>query len=138
MTQTVPQFDHNFVAAFLNLSPDVQVSPGPPSYEGTADTIGKAVVITVGSGPGLSDESIFDGVMVAIDVAGNQNDPQSAQDLALLVDAKMLTLQSSATVSGLRIKSVVRAGGRPVPFVVDDGDRWHYSCSYVWSVESGL
>jgi hypothetical protein len=133
---TTPVFDHRMVAAFLALPADVDVSPGPPSYEGVADTVGKAVVLTVGGGPGLNTQQLFDGVFVTVDIAGDQNDPDSANDLARLVDQQILSLHYTQTIGGVRVLYATRAGGRPTPVSVDDGDRWHLACSYVWQVQS--
>lgn len=116
----------------------VEYNPGPPSYEGVADTVGRACVVTVGGGPGLEIEQAFDRVTVDLDVAGDQNDPQSAEDLALALDRRILLLDHTQTVGGVRVLCATRAGGRPTPVGVDDGDRWHLACGYVWRVGSGV
>lgn len=117
---------------------DVQFDPGPADYEGTADSVNKAIVITIGGGPGLTLERMIDRVVVGVDVAGDQNDFASSEDLAVLVDRKMLAVDSSRLVSGVMVHDISRAGGRPTPTSVDNGDRWHHSCSYVWQVGSGV
>lgn len=131
-------FDYRVVAAFLDLPTDVEVNPGPPSYSGVADSSGRAVILTVGGGSGLTTEQLFDGVLVGVDVAGDQNDPDSAIELARLVDRKVLGLHYTQTIGGVRVKYATRVGGRPTPVGVDDGDRWHLACGYLWQVQSGV
>lgn len=138
---TVPvgtYFGYKTVLAFLDLNEEIEKNPGPPTYEGTADTINRAVVVTVGGGPGLILESIIDRVVVSVDCAGDQNDYDSAEALAMLVDRQILAIASAKTIDGIRVYGATRAGGRPTPVSVDDGDRWHLSCSYVWQVQSGV
>lgn len=138
-------FGYRHVAGHLVLNDGIEVNPGPPTYEGVADTVNRAVVITVGGGPGLFLEEVFDRVLVSIDTAGDQSDPRSAEDLAMLVDQQMLALDRPRDVAAdddpgdkIRVLAVTRAGGRPTPVAVDDGDRTHLACSYIWQVQSGV
>jgi hypothetical protein len=135
---TTPLFDYRVVSAFLALPDEVEVNPGPPSYEGVSDTVGPAVVVTVGGGPGLRLEQQWDDVMVSFDIAGDQNDPDGAISLAHVVDQRILGLNRTQNVGGIRVQFATRAGGRPTPVSVDDGDRTHLAVSYVWRVESGV
>lgn len=95
------------------------------------------VVLTLGGGPGLELEGTFDRVMLSVDVAGDQGDPDSSEDLALRLDAAVCGVASPVDIDGVRTLSGQRAGGRPSATGVDDGDRWHFGCSYVLRVRSG-
>ncbi len=144
---TFTEFTYSGLKAFVeegltpapdsNDPPLPELNPGPPSYEGTADTVGPAVVLTIGGGPGLFLEDTYDQVMVSVDVAGEQMDYDSAEYWALRLDRLLLSVASPRVVQGVRWLAVRRAGGRPTPVGVDDGDRWHLACSYVIRVRSG-
>lgn len=126
------------VKTVLDLSDEIEIVQGPIAYEGAADTVNKAVVITLGGGPGLILEQTYDRVFVSVDCAGDQLDPESAYALSRDVDRAMLAVTSPRDVDGVRVLFVNRAGGAPVAVNVDDGDRLHLSCSYLWQVRSGV
>lgn len=125
--------------AWIEAAPDVpytepEINPGPPTYEGVADTAGPAIVLTIGGGPGLELEDTYDRTMVAVDVAGDQNDYDGAEAFARWLDSLFLAITTPQTVAGSRVLAVRRTGGSPVPISVDDGDRWHFGCSYTWRI----
>lgn len=138
MTQTATDFGIETVKTLLALDSGIQIEPGPISYEGAADTVNRAVVITIGGGPGLTLEQTYDRILVSVDVAGYQHNHQSAHDLARDIDRKMLAVSSTRDVGNVRVAFINRAGGPPVPVSVDDGDRLHLGCSYLWQVRSGV
>lgn len=112
--------------------------PGPASNEEAYDQPGRTVVLTLGGGPGFELEQQYDRVQLYVDVAGNPNDLDDAEKLALAVD-KAITSVVTPTVltqGGTRALSFQRSGGRPTLVTVDDGDRSHFTCGYVLRVES--
>lgn len=116
----------------------VTVDPGPPTYEGVADSATPQIVLTIGGGPGLEQEDLFDRLSVSADVAGDQGDPISAEHLALGLDRLFLSISTPTRIGGVLVKAVRRTGGRPTPIGVDNGDRWHLACPYIFRVESGI
>jgi hypothetical protein len=139
---TAPTLTYGLVRDYLSACldqagiPQPEFNPGPPSYEGVADTPNAAVVVTVGGGPGRELEDLYDRVFLNLDVAGGQSDYDSAESLALAVDRALLAVTTPRLIGGLRFLAIRQAGGRPTPVGVDDGDRWHLVCSYVARVQS--
>lgn len=93
------------------------------------------VIITVGNGPGLDMEEVFDRVSVQIRTIGPQQDYTGAEQLAQAVDKAMVALDHSQNLNGKRLLSVVRSGGSPSLLPQDDGDRYHFTCNYIWEVQ---
>lgn len=126
------------LAAGFDPAPGVDV--GPAGDERQADQPGPQILLTRGPGPGLTLEGTFDRVIWQADVAGDQLDYQSAEDLALALDRILLLLDHSQNIGmdNARILCFNRAGSGPVVARIDDGDRWHLTCSYLVTVESGI
>jgi hypothetical protein len=110
--------------------------PGPNSNQEAADQPVTTVTLTLGGGPGLTTDSLMDRVALLVDVAGEQNDYDSAEQTALDLDKAIMDL-AETVVGGVRIAGVMRSA-RPQLSGVDDGDRWHLGGSYVLLAESGL
>lgn len=115
-----------------------EFQPGPPGADHAADTLGACVVLTSFAGPGLALEGLLDRIGWGVDVAGDQGDYESCELLAKQVDLIFLALERDQVVQGIKVQGAQRAGGRPQVTGVDDGDRWHASCSYVVTVQSGV
>jgi hypothetical protein len=99
--------------------------------------IGKGMIVTRSGGIGLTKEGVFDQPMVTVRCVGDQNDYDSAEALADLVDAA-LNKGSAFSVGSKRCLYGVRAGGGPVHITTDQSRRAHFQCSYVLPVASGL
>lgn len=111
----------------------LHVFPGPviPEYPG------RMVVVTRTSSPGLSTDGIIDTVGWQIRTIGEQFDYESAEDLALAIDAGLQSL-GTTDVQGLRLVTVYRVGGPPTPLMEDDAQRHHFVCSYLFGVYSAV
>jgi hypothetical protein len=112
--------------------PMLVVEPGPD------DPIvpGKWVKITREVGPGLNTESMFEQILFSVEVAGEQENYNSAEDLAFEVDRFFLR-QTRQKVGGVLVLSWTRGGG-PQPLLIDNARRWHFACSYTLDVQSAL
>lgn len=108
------------------------IEPGPDDPV-AAD---RWVKINIGPGLGLSTEMLIDQVSVVVEVAGNQNDYPSAEDLARQVDRFFLR-QSRTIIDGVLIYSWTRDAG-PQSFLRDSSRRWHFTCTYLLQVQSAL
>lgn len=107
-----------------------------PLYDGAGyvpdmpDEIG---VVTPVSGAGLQLDGIADTPGFQLRVRGAQNDPGSAERLALEADRRILAAPTPVMVGTTRLVSVTRQGGRPAPMSPrpDDGGRTEYVCTYL-------
>lgn len=110
-------------------------SPGPgtdPNIQAEApDTM---VVLTVGSGPGLDSEQIFDQAGIQVRAIGPQQDYDGGEQLAQDIDRLLVAIDHSQNVNNKWTLSVLRTGGPPSMLLKDDGDRYHFTCNYVWEV----
>ena len=122
----------------LGYDPLPLFEPGPATNIITQDlSPGMMVIISIGSGPGYDMEKVFDRVMVQIRAIGNQQDYTSAESLAYDIDRQMGDLNGpTATrwINGKRILEINRAGGAPTLLLLDDAERHHFTCNYVWEV----
>ena len=109
--------------------------PGPGTDLNVQDlSPNMLVIITLTPGPGLDIEGLFDRAAVQVRSIGNQQDYNSAETLAQDIDRVMTALDSSQMLNGKRLLSVVRSGGAPALLPSDDGDRYHFTCNYIWEV----
>lgn len=115
-----------------------EFQPGPPSAKQAADTVGPTVVLTAYAGPGLALEGQVDRVGWGVDVAGDQGDYDGCEELARQIDRGFVVIEWSVEIGGVLVHGVSRAGGRPQVTGRDDRERWHASCSYVVTVQSGV
>lgn len=109
------------------------IAPGPDDPE----TSGSFIKITRTGGTGLEAEGILDLIEFQFDCVGLQYDYDSAESLALEVDRLVLGILGR-TIGGVRVVSVWRSGSPPTPLEVDEAQRHHFACSYLWRVQSGL
>jgi hypothetical protein len=108
---------------------------GDPDVLDTAPE--RLVVLTVGSGAGLSVEYAFDRPSLQVRTAGRQNNYEDGEQLAFDCDRGLLTIDHSQRVGGVWILAVVRFGGSPSFLIKDDGDRYHFTCNYIVEAETG-
>lgn len=120
----------------LGVDPLPTFVPGPGSdgviQDFSPDTM---VILTVGGGPGLDSEELFDRGGVQARTIGPQHDYNGAEALAQAVDKAMIALDHSQQINGKRLLSVLRTGGSPTLLLKDDGDRYQFTCNYIWEVE---
>lgn len=110
--------------------------PGPGTDPVVQDLVpGSMVILTVGGGPGLASEEVFDRTIVQVRTIGPQQDYEAAETLAQTIDGLMVALDHSQFVNNKWTLSVVRSGGSPALLTIDDGDRYHFTCNYVWEVK---
>jgi len=122
----------------LNYDPLPTFDPGPGADINVQDLVpGAMVILTIGAGAGMDSELLFDRPAVQVRVIGPQQDYAGAETLAQMIDKLMGDLggaTASRTINGKRILSIVRAGGAPTLLPQDDGDRYHFTCNYIWEV----
>jgi Bacteriophage minor capsid protein len=114
-------------------------TPGPATDLNVQDlSPNEIVIITVGGGAGMDSELLFDRPGVQIRTIGRQDDYNSAEALAQAVDKTMgdmgIYASATRTINGKRVLSIVRTGGAPSLLLKDDGDRYHFTCNYIWEV----
>jgi hypothetical protein len=127
------------VEAFLtaaNWKPMPFFDPGPGTdvvvQDKSPDTM---VIITLTPGAGLDSEELFDRAGIQIRTIGPQEDYDTAEKLAQIVDRALIAIDHSQNLNGKRVLSVVRAGGAPALMPIDNGDRYHFTCNYIWEVQ---
>jgi hypothetical protein len=108
------------------------VGPGPEDPEAP----GRWVKISREPGLGLDAENLFDQVSFSVEVAGEQEDYASAEDLAFDVDRFFLRL-GRQKIGGVLAQGWSRNGG-PQSLLIDNSRRWHFICSYTVYVQSAL
>lgn len=111
----------------------VAVHPGP----GLPDVPDESVVWSPYGGPGLEMDGALDGRSWQFRAIGRQNDYESAEEIATVLDIAFIS-HFSSKVGDLWVTSIERVGGAPSPLTRDNGNRTHFVCSYVFSVESAL
>jgi len=109
------------------------IVPGPDD----PDVPGSYIKITRTGGPGTEMEDLLDIIEIQFECVGEQFDYDSAERIALEVDVLLQRL-TMTYVGGARVISVWRVGSAPAPLLVDDAQRHHFACSYLWRVQSGL
>lgn len=120
-------------ALIKEAQPSLLVTPGP---ELPPSMPGKCAVLTLTGGPGtVTEEGLFTAVSFQVRAIGEQNDPDSAEQLAWDLDL-LLRAVPTVTLAGARIMSIVRSGSPPSPLMVDDADRHHFVTSYIATVGS--
>lgn len=96
------------------------------------------VFINIGSGTGTNTEMLFDGVFVALIVAGRQANYESAETLANQLDRIMLRVSTKTQIGQANVASINRSGGAPAQMARDNADRYIFTCSYLVDTELGL
>jgi len=120
----------------LQYDPLPYFDPGPASDAVIQDlSPNMMVIVTVGGGSGLDSEELFDRPGIQIRAIGPQTDYAGAEQLAQDIDRALVALDSSQSINGKWTLSVVRSGGSPSLLLKDDGERYHFTCNYIWEVE---
>lgn len=113
---------------------DVNIYPGPA----LPDQPKRYVVWTSYPGAGLEGgEHAIDNRSWQFRAVGRTDDYESTEEIANALDIALIS-HFTSTVHGERVIEVSRVGGAPSPLIVDDADRTHMVCSYIFGVESAL
>jgi hypothetical protein len=119
-----------------NWTPMPYFDPGPGTdldvQDLSPDTM---VIITLTPGAGLDSEQVFDRAGIQIRTVGPQEDYDTAESLAQVVDRALIAIDHSQNLNNKRVLSVTRAGGAPALMPIDNGDRYHFTCNYIWEVQ---
>lgn len=110
------------------------IYPGPELEDGEADGY---VLLTRYGGAGLQVDGAIDTFGWQVRVISNQFDYLSGEGAADAIDIEFIST-ASGDVNGLHVVEINRVGGAPAVMMVDDGNRHHFVCSYLASVESAL
>lgn len=112
---------------------------GPTSIEQLKSLSTEAIVfLSLGGGSGLTAEGLFDGLFINVLVIGPQGDYSAAERLALAVDYVFLQVAGNTQIGGAQVLYINRSGGRPSLSDRDDGDRYHFTGSYITEASSDL
>lgn len=115
---------------------DFVIKPGPINPDSTP---GRLIIVQSYGGPGEDLEGVLDQVSWQVRVIGRQNDYTDAEDVALQIDKSFLEWHSGYMFDGGPwLAGIQRVGGAPSPLLLDDADRTHFGCSYIFSVELAL
>lgn len=111
----------------------IKVHPGPE----LPDIPDRYVVWTRYGGTGLELDGVLDGRSWQFRAVGLQNNYDSAEEIADILDIALISHHSSK-IGGFWVPSIERVGGAPAALLTDDADRTHFVCSYTASVELAL
>lgn len=115
------------------------INPGPPTVPELAKlATDRIIFLSLGSGPGLTSELLFDRIFITARVIGRQDDYTDAETLAWDLDGMFTKIDSNAIVGTARVLYVTRTGGAPVLLEKDSASRYHFTCTYLTETESGL
>lgn len=89
-------------------------------------------------GSGLEVEGVLDGVGIRVETVGQQNNYTSGEEFALAIDRAMLAPLPDYKIGAVHVAYVNRFGGGPYEFEYDDANRYHFVCSYILAVQSGI
>lgn len=112
---------------------DVAIYPGPE----VPNQPGKYVVCTPYGGPGEDLEGVLDQRSWQIRCIGSQMGWEDVEEIANLIDEAFLQ-HYTGDVGNERVVSIQRVGGSPAPLNIDDAERVHFVCSYIFGVGLGL
>jgi hypothetical protein len=111
--------------------------PGP-AVNIDAQDVSPNMLVIIGPGPGggFDSEMLFDKAPMLIRTVGPQMDYGTAERLAGDIDlALCYDFQVSQHVNGKWWLTVYRSGGAPALILKDEGDRYHFTCNYIFEVE---
>lgn len=111
----------------------VSIFPGPE----VEDVPDETLVWTPFPGSGLELEGVLDRRAWQMRAIGAQEDYESAETIANVIDIAFISHHSSE-VGGLWVPSIERVGGAPTPLMKDDAGRTHFVGSYLISVQLAL
>lgn len=110
------------------------IYPGPELEDGEPDGY---VLLTRYGGAGMQVDGAIDTFGWQVRVISNQFDYGSGEGVADAIDIEFIST-FSGDINGLHVVEIARVGGPPSVLMVDDGNRHHFVCSYLASVESAL
>lgn len=114
-------------------------SAGPGANDDALDeSPDRLVLLSFGSGAGMSNEYVFDNPALQVRTAGKQMDYNDAEQLAFDVDKGLLKYDHSMFMGTVWITSIQRAGGNPALLLKDNGDRYNFTCTYIVGAQAGL
>lgn len=99
---------------------------------------GPFVQFIASNGTGLDTDWVTDIRGLDIVVAGQQNSYAHAEELAMFVDKHLLGSGGSRSMSGKRLVDLSRFGSAPYNSEQDDADRYRFTASYLYEVDSEL
>lgn len=107
------------------------------------DTPNRVIVVSLGGGPGLSYEGLFDTVSFQIACRGAENYLGDAEAIALDVDDVLLNVEDNFNfgVEGFEVfcNEIGRTGGAPSANSIPDSEsRWTFTCNYYAQVSTGI
>lgn len=108
------------------------ISPGPSTVaELQKLSPDRIVFLTLGGGPGLTSEELFDRLFITCRVIGRQEDFTDAETLAWQLDDMFVKIDHNGMIGTAKVLYVVRSGGGPVLLEKDAAGRYHFTCTYV-------
>ena len=96
------------------------------------------VILSVGGGAGLTLEGTFDRPFINARVISRSNDFEGGEALALFLDEKLCAFDSSNFLGAVWAGYITRTGGRPQLQMLDDGERYHFTATYITETETGF
>lgn len=115
-----------------------RIKPGPTDGQALKTTPQSVVFLTVGGGPGLTNEATFDRTFVSVRIVGPQHDYEAGQRLAFAVDRALLAYGGSEILGATYVLGVNRSGGPPTLLLRDNAERYHFTASYIIEAETGI
>lgn len=97
----------------------------------------RQVIVTVGNGPGFQTEWHIERVVAQLRIIGRQQSELDGEKFANQVHYMMIC-DEPVMVGRVRSLGVWPVTGRPARTMVDAARRAHFTCSYIFPVESGL
>lgn len=88
------------------------------------------VFLLLGAGAGYAHEGLFDNPFLTVRVIGRQGDFPYAEKLAYDLDT-VFDVPGNTLVGTAKTLFIVRTGGAPQLVDLDDGDRYHFQCTYI-------
>lgn len=88
------------------------------------------VFLLLGAGAGYAHEGLFDQPFLTVRVIGRQGDFTYAEKLAYDLDT-VFDVPGNTLVGTAKTLFIVRTGGAPQLVDLDDGDRYHFQCTYI-------
>ena len=120
----------------LNYDPLPFLDPGPATDPNVQDLVpGMMVILSLSGGAGLDSEQVFDRAGLQVRSIGDQQDYTSAEKLAQDIDNLLVGVDSSRSINSKWTLAIQRAGGPPAFLLKDNGDRYHFTCNYIWEVQ---
>lgn len=116
--------------------PAPHIAPGPSGLARLVRKFpGPILYLTVGNGTGLTTEALYDQPFITARSIGKQNDYDFAETLAGDVDRLLLDVVNGTSMGAARVLYVTRTGGAPQLVELDDGERYHFQCTYIAEVK---